>query len=269
MTVTTTTSRVEYTGNGSTTVFSYPFKITVDASLKVYLVTTATGVSVLKTISTHYSVSGAGTASGGNVTMGTAPLSSETLVIEREEAYTSTTDYIENDSFPAETHEGALDKLTMLTQQNDRDITRSMRQSTGTPDSVNTELPFPIASKLIAWNADADALENTDKVVASASVSASTVATSSGAAGTATATVTLSGAGALAFALGIPIGQTGMMGGVSMQYSTTTADADPGAGFIRLNNTSLMTVTRLIVASLPLPGIQTHHHLLRSSNVME
>ena len=247
MTVTTTTSRVEYTGNGSTTVFSYPFKITADASLKVYLVTTATGVSVLKTLTTHYSVSGAGTASGGNVTMGTEPTSAETLVIEREEPYTNTTDYVENDSFPAETHESALDKLTMLTQQNDRDITRSMRQSTGTPDSVSTELPFPEASKLIAWNADADELENTDKAVSSASVSASDVATSSGAAGTATASVTLSGAGALAFSLGIPIGQTGMMGGVSMQYSTTTADADPGAGFIRLNNTSLNSATILYV----------------------
>ena len=129
MTVTTTTSRVEYTGNGSTDVFAYPFKITADASLKVYLVTTATGVAALKTLTTHYSVSGAGAASGGNVTMGTPPLSSETLVIEREEPYTSTTDYVENDSFPAETHEGALDKLTMLTQQNDRDITRSSFRS--------------------------------------------------------------------------------------------------------------------------------------------
>jgi hypothetical protein len=247
MTVTTTTSRVEYTGNGSTDVFAYPFKITADSSLKVYLVTTATGVAALKTISTHYSVSGAGSASGGNVTMGTPPLSSETLVIERDEPYTSTTDYVENDSFPAETHESALDKLTMLTQQNDRDITRSMRLGKGTSDDVSVELPFPTASKLIAWNSDADALENTDKAVASVSVSATTVGTSSGAAGDATASVTLSGAGALAFSLGIPTGSTGMMGGVSMQYSTTTADADPGAGFIRFNNTSLNSATIMYV----------------------
>jgi len=38
-----------------------------------------------------------------------------------------------------------------------------------------------------------------------------------------------------------------MAGGVSMQYSTTTADADPGAGMIRFNNTSLNSATIMYV----------------------
>ena len=159
MVVSTTTSRVEYNGNGSTTAFAYTFRIFADGDLKVYVVSSA-GVATLKTITTHYTVSGAGDASGGTVTMGSAPASGETLVIERSVAYTQSTDYVESDSFSAETHEEALDRNTMLTQQNQRDIGRSMRLSKGTADSVSVELPAPVASHFIKWNADADALES-------------------------------------------------------------------------------------------------------------
>jgi hypothetical protein len=157
MVVSTTISRVEYSGNGSTTVFAYTFRIFADSDLKVYLVDSA-GTATLKTLTTNYTVSGAGDASGGNVTMGVAPTSSETLVIERSVAYTQSTDYVESDSFSAETHESALDRNTMLTQQNERDITRSMRLSKGTADTVSVELPAPVASQFILWNSDADGL---------------------------------------------------------------------------------------------------------------
>tara|TARA_R100001082_G_scaffold97503_1_gene65394 strand:- start:370 stop:2253 length:1884 start_codon:yes stop_codon:yes gene_type:complete len=159
MVVSTTISRVEYSGNGSTTAFAYTFRIFADGDLKVYIVSSA-GVATLKTLTTHYSVSGAGDASGGNVTMGSAPASGETLVIERSVSYTQSTDYVESDSFSAETHESALDRNTMLTQQNQRDIARSMRLGKGTADSVSVELPAPVASHFIKWNADADALES-------------------------------------------------------------------------------------------------------------
>ena len=107
MTITTTTSKVTYTGNNSTTVFAYTFKIFADAEIKVYV------DAVLKTISTHYNVSGAGSASGGNVTFtgGNTPGTGAKVVLLRNIAKTQVTDYVENDSFPAETHESALDKL--------------------------------------------------------------------------------------------------------------------------------------------------------------
>jgi len=159
MVVSTTISRVEYSGNASTTVFAYTFRIFADGDLKVYIVDSA-GAATLKTITTHYTVSGAGDASGGNVTMVSAPASGETLVIERSVAYTQSTDYVESDSFSANTHETALDRNAMLTQQNQRDIARSMRLAKGTADTVSVELPAPVASHFIKWNSDADALES-------------------------------------------------------------------------------------------------------------
>ena len=118
MTVSSDTNSVTYSGNGSTTVFAYTFKIFANSDLVVSLRNDTTGVSTTQTLTTDYTVSGAGTDSGGNVTFVTAPASGNTVKIERNLAFTQTTVYTENDAFPAKSHEDALDRLTMLTQQN-------------------------------------------------------------------------------------------------------------------------------------------------------
>lgn len=55
MTVSNTTSRWAYTGDGATTAFAYGNLIFAATDLKVYV------AGVLKTLSTHYTVSGVGT----------------------------------------------------------------------------------------------------------------------------------------------------------------------------------------------------------------
>ena len=117
MTVSTTTSSVSYSANGTQTIFAYTFKIFEDADLLVILRNDTTGVETTQTLSTDYTVTGAGTESGGNVVLGTAPATGNTVFIRRVLPLTQTTDYVENDPFPAESHERALDKLTMLVQQ--------------------------------------------------------------------------------------------------------------------------------------------------------
>lgn len=118
MTVSSDTNSVTYSGNGSTTVFPYSFKIFENTDLIVTLIDDATEVETVQTLTTDYTVSGAGNNSGGNVTFVTAPASGKTVKIERNLAFTQTTVYTENDAFPAKSHEDALDRLTMLTQQN-------------------------------------------------------------------------------------------------------------------------------------------------------
>jgi hypothetical protein len=118
MTVSSTTTKVSYTGNGSTSVFAYTFKIFADTEIKVWV------NGVLQTLTTHYTVSGAGSSSGGNVTFETAsiPASTHPIVFGRNIARTQVTDYVENDTFPAETHEAALDKLTLIAQEIDNKL---------------------------------------------------------------------------------------------------------------------------------------------------
>jgi len=245
MTISSTTTKNTYSGNGSTTVFAYGFKIFASSDIKVYIRSSA-GVETLKSEgsgSANYGISGVGETSGGTVTFVTAPASGETVVLIRDTSQVQSTDYVENDPFSAADHENALDRLTMISQEMQEEMDRSFKISkTSTITTPEfTDDAATRASKLLGFSSDGNTLEATTGRVSSVSVS--NVATSSGAPGSATASFTTS-SGALA--LGIPIGQTGHAG-ISMQYSTTTTDSDPGAGFIRGNNTSLNSCTILYV----------------------
>ena len=80
MTVSSSTNKVSYSGNGSLTTFAYSFKIFDQGDLTVIL-RAADGTETVQTITTHYTVSGVGSASGGNVVFGTAPASGGRLLL--------------------------------------------------------------------------------------------------------------------------------------------------------------------------------------------
>ena len=129
MTVSSTNTKNSYSGDGSTTVFAYTFKIFDDDDITVILRTNATGGETVQTKGTHYSVSGVGSAGGGNITFVTAPASGITVVLIRETALTQSTDYTPNDPFPAASHEDALDKLTLIVQDQQEELNRSIKVS--------------------------------------------------------------------------------------------------------------------------------------------
>tara|TARA_R110002072_G_scaffold278_1_gene2028 strand:+ start:15407 stop:17467 length:2061 start_codon:yes stop_codon:yes gene_type:complete len=128
MTISTTIIKNSYSGNASQTVFPYTFKISVDADIQVIL-RSALGTETVKSISTDYTVSGAGDANGGNVTMVVAPASGETLVIRRATIQTQTIDLVENDPFSAETVEGGFDKSVSLVQEIQEEADRAIKLS--------------------------------------------------------------------------------------------------------------------------------------------
>jgi hypothetical protein len=125
MTVSTTSNKVTYAGNGSTVSFSFPFRIFAASDLRV-IVRSSTGVESLKTLTTDYTVGAGPWPTGGLVTMVVAPAVGEQLLIKREVSVTQLVDYITADTFPAETHEAALDKLTMIAQQLGEKIGRTL-----------------------------------------------------------------------------------------------------------------------------------------------
>lgn len=176
MTVTANDSRVQHNGNGSTTVFAYDFKILDQSHIQVVL-TSAAGVDATQTITTNYGVSGVGNSGGGNITMVAAPASGEKLTFLRNVPLSQETDYTEGGAFPAESHEAALDKITMIAQQisevSARTVTLAASADLG---AVSTALPTPVASKILAWNAGATALENVDNAI---TVTTAVAATSS------------------------------------------------------------------------------------------
>ena len=152
MTVATTNNRNDYTATAAQTTFPYTFRIFAGADLKVYV------NSTLKTLTTDYTVTGADSASGGNVVFNTGLTAGDAVAIIRSIAYTQSTDYVENDPFPAETHEKALDRLTMLTQQLTEVDDRSVKLAISST-MKNIELPLPGSGEFIRWNSAGTNLE--------------------------------------------------------------------------------------------------------------
>jgi hypothetical protein len=158
MTVSSTTVKQSYSGNGSTSAFTYSFKISSTAELKVIIRNNITALETVKSISTHYNVNDTG--SGGTVTFtsGNIPASGETVVLIRDTNLTQTTDYVENDPFPAESHESALDKLTLQTQELQEELDRAIKLSrTNTISSTEfTVGATDRASKILAFDSSGE-----------------------------------------------------------------------------------------------------------------
>ena len=224
MTVTATTSTKSYTGDGSTTSFptTFAFQGTgCAAELTVVQRTIATGAETTLSYSTHFTVTG-GDGSTGTVVAGSAPADTVQWHIRRNTSTLQNSNYVTNDPFPADTLEGDIDRLAMAGQERDGDISQAFRYPDTYTGGSSITVPEPSASKLLAWNAAADALENTLGRVISTTISVSTLSVGSSA--TATVTYTAS-SGALAFALGIPTGATGATGAAGADGEVSTADA--------------------------------------------
>jgi hypothetical protein len=127
MTVSSLSVKNSYNGDNSTTSFAFTFPIHSSAELQVIL-RAANGTETVQTLTTHYSIVDNG-ASGGQVNFVTAPGTGITVVLLRNTNLTQETDYISNDPFPAETHEAALDKLTLQQQELQEEVDRSIKFS--------------------------------------------------------------------------------------------------------------------------------------------
>ncbi|ANS03928.1 endo-N-acetylneuraminidase [uncultured Mediterranean phage uvDeep-CGR2-AD3-C191] len=152
MTLSTTINRNQYTvGSSSTqTVFAYAFKIQASTDILVYLGTTKQ--------TSGYSVSGAGAASGGNVTFTSAPTSTDVSLI-RSTPLSQSFDLVANDPFPAESFEDILDKSFAALQDRQEELGRALKFAT---TSALKDKDFPDLTgnslKYLQVNTDADGL---------------------------------------------------------------------------------------------------------------
>ena len=157
MTVSSSTNRVSYSGNGTLTVFAYTFKVFDESDLTVIL-RASDGTETVQTITTHYTVSGVGDVGGGNITFVTAPTATQTVVILREQPLTQGLDLVPNDPFPAESLEESFDKLTFMVQQHEEELGRAIKASrTNTITTTEfVESASDRANKVIAFDGSGD-----------------------------------------------------------------------------------------------------------------
>lgn len=158
-TLSTTTNRITYSGNGVTTAFSVPFAFQATADLVVYLRDTTTYSEALQFIGSNYTLTGAGTPSGGTCTFTVAPPTGKVVVILRDPTPTQDLDLRDNAALPVEEIEKRFDKLTMEVQRLRELALRSPHMSDGNPTLFDMTMPTTLtASSVLAVNATANGL---------------------------------------------------------------------------------------------------------------
>lgn len=139
--------RNAYVANGSTKVFTISFPFLDASHIAVYQ--KIGEAEEVKVPASQYTISGTGNPRGGTLTMNTAPAAGTKIVILRDIPITQLYNYTELDNFPAEAHENALAKLTMICQQlmelSERHLTVPAT-STQTPQEAMREI-LDVASK--------------------------------------------------------------------------------------------------------------------------
>jgi len=130
-TVTSATNTITYTGDNSTTEFSFPYLFYDEDHLVVKVDGTT------QTITTHYTVAGEGVGAGGTVTFVTAPATDAAIVIQRIVPYTQGTDFSNFDGNPADVTEKQFDLVTMMASQVGEENDRAILAPVGTTLTSN------------------------------------------------------------------------------------------------------------------------------------
>ena len=143
MTINTTTNTISHASDGVQTVFPYNFRIDDETHAKVYVDDVEQ--------STGWTIDGIGGDAGGNVTFATAPAEG-TVTIQRQVPITQEVDYDPYGPFPSQTHEGALDKLTMITQQLQEQVSRATLAPVSDDGTTDYTLPTYDAGKFLQWD---------------------------------------------------------------------------------------------------------------------
>ena len=181
MTVTAAEARVEYAGNGTTTVFAYPYQFFQNDDLNVWLFDNATSLGVQQALGTDYTLTGALNPSGGSVHMTVAPPTGTTLIIINNPDIVQTLHYVNADDFPADSHEQGLDRLTKICQRLSDRVDRAVRAPDYAPEDQ-----VPDAATLVSLVEEAQvSADNAELSAGSAQTSANNAASSAATAVTA------------------------------------------------------------------------------------
>jgi hypothetical protein len=126
MTVATSVNKAQFLGSGSAGPFTFNMKFFANTEISVVHVDESDIETVLVE-GTDYTLTGAGAAVGGAVTLTDALASGEGLTVVRTLPLTQTTSIRNQGAFYPEIHEDTFDRLTMMVQQIDDDAGRSIK----------------------------------------------------------------------------------------------------------------------------------------------
>lgn len=144
-------ARFRFVATAAQTVFTVPAEFFANADVKVYLNGT------LKTITTHYTVAGAGVQGGGTVTFVTPCTLSDDVLILIDLAIERTTNFPVAGVFDIDALNAQLGKLVKISQRLETDLVRrALRLGVTDYPETMSDLPARVtrASKIFAWDSD-------------------------------------------------------------------------------------------------------------------
>ena len=219
MTIENETRLVRHIGNDSATEFAFDFLIPTNADLVVTLYDTEIEETTVLTRDVDFSVTGIGDDDGGEVTYplsGDPLTSTEWLIIKREVAYEQTLEINDQGGYLPSVLMAQLDRIVMMAQQLKEEVNRSLKIVPG-GDVTDVTMAEAEEGKALKWNANGNLVNSTYDPDEAAEVAQTAAA----------------------------VAQAVSQSGLVWEFSSSTTDADPGAGVIRFNNATLASVTKL------------------------
>lgn len=147
----------KYRGNGSTSDFSFTWKILNVEDIIVQFEDVVTGIQTEKTYGTDYTVTFNET--GGYIQCNTAPSSDYYVVISRNVSDYQSKTYSTSTGFQGSEIENSFDRVSCNVQELEYDLQRSIKVQKGS-SSLNLTLTEPGPHKALKWNSDGTGIEN-------------------------------------------------------------------------------------------------------------
>jgi hypothetical protein len=170
MTVPVSSERNNYTGDGSTNVYAYGFRISAQTHLLV-TVADEDGAETTLTISTDYTVSSVGVKTGGNITLVDNDQdwldddgyldTGWTMSVRHYVPLTQATDIRNQGVYYPEMHEDAFDYLMWAIKQQQDELNRCVKAGE-TVTGVTPVFPAPEDGKSLIWSGTTGTMVNSD-----------------------------------------------------------------------------------------------------------
>lgn len=163
MSISNQTDKIFGTGDGVTTVFSFPFKIFNATDLVVYEIDATQNPNITHgpyVLNTDYSVSINTVSEGGTVTFTVAPPLNWQTLLQRVEPFTQSVVLNTEGNLPAQQIGNQLDLMTMLCIQVNEAVSRCPQLPVTYSGTLPLAMPLPQAGLVIGWDPTGTFLTN-------------------------------------------------------------------------------------------------------------
>ena len=142
MSVSSQISRVQYSCDGTSQVFTIPFYFFLNTDIRVTVTNITTDVTTVLNLNSDYTITGAGSSTGGTVTTAVAYTTGNTLEVGRlSMSLLQNLDLVPNGAIPTQSLEATLDNIVMQIQQLNDFLSAAISIPIDMSENIGTTLP--------------------------------------------------------------------------------------------------------------------------------